>query len=182
MCTTVALETALRSCIRKGIGNCTAIAVTGAAFTEPCDGDCILEGINTRVAACIVGGKLQTNFALLTTEAALVTCENLLPFAELVHKLICQVGDGTNTVHTIGDIGWDASCVEATCGDMSLLELFAASITESSDTQARIRVVENNDVFDPLDCITALLPLETLLRMAIVELPGGEIAWRIQTE
>ena len=49
-------------------------------------------------------------------------------------------------------------------------------------TAARVRVVENNDVFAPLDCISALLPLETLLRMAIVELPGGEIAWRIQTE
>lgn len=182
MCTPSALETALRSCIRKGTGNCTAIAVTGFAYQEPCGGDCVSEPINTRVVSCIVSGKLQVNISSLTEEGPLVTCDNLVPFAELVQKLICAVGNGTNTVGAITDAGWDASCVDATCGDRSLLELFAASVTESADTAARVRVVENNDVFAPLDCITALLPLETLLRMAIVELPGGAIAWRMQNE
>ena len=182
MCTPSALETALRSCIRKGTGNCTAIAVAGMPYEAPCSGDCISQPIATRIAASIVSGKLQINTAVFGSEVGLVTCATLVGFEEAVHSLLCGVADGTNTVSGIIDLGWDATCVPPSCGDRSLLELFYNSMTTSTDTPARIRVVENNDVFDPLDCIGSLLPLDTLLRMAVVELPGGLVAWRIQSE
>lgn len=184
MCTAVALETALRACIRKSLdGPCTAIAVSGMAFQQgACDGDCALPPIYTRLLGAIVGDKLQINQSVADGEPLLTTCETNTSTLELLHRCICPDVTGGNTVNASVDLGWDSSCVEPDCGDQSMEELLRLSIVESPDTPARFQVVENALPFDPMDCTTAIWPLETLLRMAAVRLPNGTVAWRIQTE
>lgn len=187
MCTTTALETALRACIRKAEGvHCASIAVDANSFLAGGAAGCGMEPVATRFLRSIYQDRLLINAVVFDTNTGYVECQTTPSTEELLQRSLIE-----------GDAG-KARCIWATftsdnplpeCQNncdldgLSLTELFKRSLRSHAyyGQEPCLQVVEGPGGELPIACDDAT-PLETLLRMCAAIMPDGSVAWRIQSE
>lgn len=185
MCTTVALETALRSCIRKIEGvHCVAIAVDASSFFpsgEPLD--CIHDSAATRLQMTVQNGKVAAIFSDIGTPFTPIDCSTNPSVEALLQEVILTGEDAGVTLIDMHGVGSDADC-PTDCDDanVGLRTRFLGSLRyleEDTPNILRLAVVTAGGG-TPLDC-DDITPLETLLMAAFVR-DGNLWALRIVQE
>lgn len=171
MCTTVALETALRSCIRKIEGvHCVAIAVDASSFLpsgEPLD--CVHESAATRLQMTVQNGKVAATYSTFGTAYSAIDC-NSAPSAEVLMQEIVMTGEdqGVNLL-VIHGVAGESPCPTGCADDaVPLLSRFLGSLRRLEEDQTVLRLAVADAISGtPLDC-DDITPLETLLMAAFV--------------
>lgn len=183
MCTTVALETALRACIRKQEGvNCAAIAVD-ASFFQDGTVECGMEPVTTRLLRSILADRLLIQAVSDEVVEAAVDCDTTPSIEELLQGVLLPSTDGKVVLATMADTSDVDECV-SDCGkaDMGLQELFRRSLVYSDYYAGNaVRVIYNDQSLNQVSCAEDI-PLETLLKMCAFHRGDGSVAWRLQLE
>ncbi len=182
MCTTTALETALRSCIRIGDDGCAALAVNINEHFAEGSQTCNDEPISTRLTRCIKEGRLLAQLGTDGPTVASVSCGNMPAPTELLGLFIYPSSEG-RCVIAMHDISIaDPGCAQVCGQPLGLAQALAASAIFNGywDPNPCAAVIDV-DGYEPLNCDNHT-PLETLLRMCAAIMPDGSVAWRIQIE
>lgn len=172
MCTTVALETALRSCIRKIEGvHCVAIAVDASSFFpsgEPLP--CVHESAATRLQMAVQNGKVAIVLSDFGTPISPLTCDTNPSAESLLHQIILRGEEPGVAILSVHTVATGAPCPEG-CDDanVGLLTRFLGSIRylEEEGTATLKIAAKDEGSGTPLDCDDTT-PLETLLMAAFV--------------
>jgi hypothetical protein len=183
MCTTVALETALRACIRKTEGvNCAAIAVD-ASFFQEAQLECGPEALHTRILRAIAGGRLFVQTTADEQVEPAIDCNSTPSTEELLQSVLLPSSDGKVVVAVMADTSDVDDCVsDCSKADMGLEELFRRSLVYSDYFAGNaVRVIYNDASENSISCAEDI-PLATLLKMCAFHRGDGSVAWRLQIE
>lgn len=182
MCTTTALETALRSCIRIGPGSCAAIAVNRSEHIAEVLQSCNDEPIETRILRCVKDGRILAQVSADGPTEPAVTCETMSTTAQILASVVHGSDQDRCVVamHILAnpDPGCDHDCSQP--WPIASLLSAAAIFNGYWDPNPCLGVVAV-DGYEPISCDNST-PLETLLRMCAAIMPDGSVAWRIQIE
>ncbi|TXH47171.1 MAG: hypothetical protein E6Q97_27830 [Desulfurellales bacterium] len=183
MCSTVALETALRACFRKAEGvDCVAIAVDTSSFFSGGVIPCPPEPAATRLQRAIYDNRVLLDFAT-EGDGAGITCDGITSPEQWLQTLLAA-----------GDVGTDVTKVQAwgisgttdcpsDCDDdgVGLTERFIGSLRYVEEEPFPRLAMVDVAWSDTIDCDDTA-PIETLLRSAFVRQSDGLWALRIVIE
>ncbi len=185
MCSPVALETALRSTLRKLEGvDCVAIAVDAISFIAGVPVECIALPIRTRLSQAIYDNRLVAQYSSDNTGIP-IDCNEVQGWETLLHSVLREGDEGTGV--TLMDLWAPAIAGDATCptdcedDGVGLAERFLGSLHKAGiNENYSVRVVDVADG-DPIKC-NDMTPTETLLKSAFVRQPDGLWAMRVILE
>ena len=183
MCTTVALETALRACFRKAEGvDCVAIAVDASSFFSGGFVPCPSEPVSTRLQRAIYQNRLLVEYASLG-EVVGITCDGITPAETWLQTILNEGAEGSGiTKLAIWAVVGETECPEGCADDgVGLSERFIGSLRYlENEPTPRLAMVDATWT-DTLTCDDTT-PIETLLRSAFVRQTDGLWALRIVQE